>query len=671
MEPTEAPAVDATLPHGSPLELFERRYRILAPLGEGGFGRVELVEDTHHDDALLALKRLHPRMLRTEEAVVRFRTEIQALRALRHPGIPQIHNDGRTNAGETYYTMEYVSGRTLEEELRLCPRWPCARAAALFGALVEILEYAHSQRIVHRDLKPANIISSESSPGATRVVILDFGIAKLLADVESSTAGPDSLTRMGLGTPAYMSPEQRLGARVDFRTDVFALGALMHQVVTGEPHRREDEQRSEACVRRQRSCGVDGRLARLVASALSERPEDRPTTARLRERLSELQEPRTLWRPRRVAVMVALAAFAVSATLGWRLRANDADKVGLSPRSVHSAEDAHERDRRPLESTTTQGTVFTPVENAPHIREMSPPPTRGSSAAIAASSGQFAVAPVRASSPTPTASPVRFEPNALPPSLLIGADSSRDDFGWPSTLVHDATGIVLVRIPAGRHAIGATTYDSDRKPHERTFEYVEATRLSYVGACEVTWDQYELFCEATGRAAPPQPRWKPDSSHPVVNISWDDASAFCAWSGLKLPDEFQWEFAARAGTTTRYPWGDARGPEPGALHENLCDLSAIAYQPTLRGRHFAFDDGHAATAPVGSFRANALGVHDAIGNVSEWCRDQELDGNERVVHVVRGGAWSTPRADSRFSSRSLLPATSKQGYLGFRVAWTP
>jgi formylglycine-generating enzyme required for sulfatase activity/tRNA A-37 threonylcarbamoyl transferase component Bud32 len=226
--PTEelgAPPADAPL--------IDRRYRTLRVLGEGGHGKVLLVEDTLQKGQKLALKLLKTQHLASGDLLARFRNEIVVLRALSHPGIPQIYNDGLTESGEFYFTMAYVEGETLATLIRRDAPLAPDRIVRLTRQILEVLDYAHKQGAVHRDLKPGNIFVIDAGKPTERVKVLDFGIAKLLSHEGVLEHAVTMNTEVAIGTPHYMAPEQVRNQEVDQRTDMYALGIIIYQMCSG------------------------------------------------------------------------------------------------------------------------------------------------------------------------------------------------------------------------------------------------------------------------------------------------------------------------------------------------------------------------------------------------------------------------------------------------------
>ncbi len=256
-------------------ERFADRYRIGELVGRGGMGAVYRVFDEAVGDTV-ALKTLSTPQGCTEAVVERFRREVRLARRVTHPNVARIHDLGE-HRGIHFLTMEYVDGRDLgsvgETEGRLAP----AQAAALLHPVAEALAAAHGAGVVHRDLKPANILLERTG----RVVLTDFGIARGLAGEATAlhTNGP-------IGTPQYMAPEQLAGEPVDGRTDLYALGLVLYELLTGQ-HAFSGPTPIAIAFARLKQPAPDPRasvtlpdeLADLVVRCLARAKDDRPGTA--------------------------------------------------------------------------------------------------------------------------------------------------------------------------------------------------------------------------------------------------------------------------------------------------------------------------------------------------------------------------------------------------------
>lgn len=195
-------------------------YRILEKLGEGGMGAVYKAEDTKLK-RMVALKFLPPELTRSEEWKERFIREAQAAAALDHPNICTTYEVDEVE-GQTFIAMAYIDGYTLQETIELGPL-NVDEAVVIAIQVAEGLQEAHEKGIIHRDIKLSNIMIT----GKGQAKITDFGLAKLM--------GQTSITETGaiMGTVEYMSPEQARGDPVDHRTDIWSLGVVLYEMLTG------------------------------------------------------------------------------------------------------------------------------------------------------------------------------------------------------------------------------------------------------------------------------------------------------------------------------------------------------------------------------------------------------------------------------------------------------
>jgi serine/threonine-protein kinase len=211
-------------------------YRVTKLLGEGGMGVVYQAEHPGIGRKA-AIKMLHPSLATSPEVVARFFNEARAANAVRHPGIVEVFDFGTLPSGASYIIMEFLDGESLASRLKGPRPLSMGEAVELARQTADVLGAAHAKGIVHRDLKPDNIfiVPDLRMPGGEAIKVLDFGIAKL--STEASGSG-SVRTRTGtvMGTPLYMSPEQCLGTReVDSRTDIYALGVILYEMVCGRP----------------------------------------------------------------------------------------------------------------------------------------------------------------------------------------------------------------------------------------------------------------------------------------------------------------------------------------------------------------------------------------------------------------------------------------------------
>ena len=252
-------------------------YVIDAYLAKGGCGSVY---SAHHRIALhpAAVKVLHHMLAMSPRMVERFVREVEVVNLLHHPGIVQIFDIGALEDGRPFYAMELLRGPTLDALLASGQRFSLEEALEIFEPLCSALGAAHAAGVVHRDVKPSNVAVEPGPP--RRIKLLDFGIAKLT----TPEMGPTGLTSAGrlIGTPTIMAPEQILGAEVDARADVYALGVLLYRMLAGRlPFEARDpaelaRQHLEVPAPRPSLRGpVPAVLDAVVLRALEKRPEHR------------------------------------------------------------------------------------------------------------------------------------------------------------------------------------------------------------------------------------------------------------------------------------------------------------------------------------------------------------------------------------------------------------
>ena len=293
---------------------------------------------------------------------------------------------------------------------------------------------------------------------------------------------------------------------------------------------------------------------------------------------------------------------------------------------------------------------------------------------------------------------------ALPGADVRGSDTDPT----AKEVITNSIGMKFVLIPAGEFVMGSPKDEEDRLDDEKQHR-VRITKPFYLGVCEVTLGDFRQFVTDTGYKTDaekdgrggwgrnetedgfdrdPKYNWRnpgftQTDRHPVANVSWNDAAAFCAWLSKKegrtyrLPTEAEWEYACRAGTTTRFYHGDDA--------EGLAKVGNVADASLKRKRWaIASDDGYAFTSPVGGFRPNDFGLYDMHGNVWEWCQDwydEDRFGktplNDLIglttgrIRVLRGGSWCSFAHRVRSAARIHVGTRFRGLGIGFRCAAVP
>ena len=225
--PPATPGIDVTDMTGRTLD---GRYRVVARVGEGGMAYVYLAEDAATGQ-WVAIKVLTPALASDRIAVARLRREAALGQRLAHPNVCQIMRLGETESGFLYVVMPFLDGELLCDRTQALGQLPLPQAVKLVGDIAAGLHAAHELEIIHRDLKPENIMLCRSEDGAERAVVLDFGLAK----ERRVTPELAKLTNSGvvLGTPEFMSPEQLRCKPLDARSDIYSLGLITCEMLTG------------------------------------------------------------------------------------------------------------------------------------------------------------------------------------------------------------------------------------------------------------------------------------------------------------------------------------------------------------------------------------------------------------------------------------------------------
>ena len=279
MEQFDAPATDenTTIP-----QLIGSNLRVEEELGRGGMGTV--YRATHLGlDRVVAVKILNQEVAANANVSQRFAREAKLMAKLRHPRAAMIYDSGTLPDGRLFIVMEYVEGVTLADVLKKTGKMPYRQAVEIAVSICDVLSEAHSLGIIHRDLKPANIMLNGRD-----VYVLDFGIAKLL-NSDSAETLKLSMTGNGalIGTPHYMSPEQCLGEPVEARSDLYSLGALLYETLSGRPP--FDEEVFSAIIIKHAMVEppplndlngeIPAALIQVVNQLLAKKPSDRPANA--------------------------------------------------------------------------------------------------------------------------------------------------------------------------------------------------------------------------------------------------------------------------------------------------------------------------------------------------------------------------------------------------------
>ena len=609
------------------------KYDIVAPLGKGAMGVVYKAFDPMIK-RFVALKTIHLGFTEPpdDDIAQRFHREAQAAGNLNHQNIVGIYEYGE-DAGRAFIAMQYVEGQTLVDLLKGKHRFSLADIQLILSSVLAALDYSHRKGVIHRDVKPGNIMRDNTGT----VKVMDFGIAR----IESS-----ELTQTGtiLGTPGYMSPEQLLGETVDLRSDLYSAGIVLYELLTGE---RAFTGSSFASV-----------IYKVIHS-------DLPPPSRLKPTL-----------PGNLDALVAKAC----------------------------AKKKDDRYQTAGEFAAALNHAFSAITDAPRVAEPSPvqpDPIRTddpSAAVAAAMTGRkwFAAVAILAAA-------AGF---ALAAWFLlpVGREDKQTAAALPGTAFKDCdTCPEMVVIPAGTFIQGTVSAGKDSETNEVPGRLVAIDYALAVSRYEITKAQFARFADETGHEGDgcrtydgswrldekrswQAPGFEQDDTHPVTCVSWNDAHAYLRWLADRTGREYrllsasEWEYAARAGIANSGTV--AAAPTDTCESANVADRSTLATYPGWE--IFDCRDDFVHTAPVGSFQANAFGLHDMIGNVFEWVTDCWNDNYEKAPldgaawengdcgrRVLRGGSWFTPPGYVRAAFRNRFDPDYRSSSFGFRVARLP
>ncbi len=646
--------------------VVDDRYRIVRRLGQGGMAVVFEVVDEQLGGARRALKVLDPKLTgdrgaaADESLVTRFKQEVTlGQEKLFHPNIVRVHAYGRVGQGpETlhYAVLELVTGETLHDWLNGQKAVTAQTRWALLSQLAGMLAFAHEQGVVHRDVKPSNIFveTAVGSGDEVRLRLGDFGIARVLGEATVATPSGDRPR-----TIFHCAPEQMMGGEVGTHTDVYLFGLVAYWLIY-EGARMWDPTHSDnpfpdavgldlADLVRQclRSNGKDrpphgGSLVRLLkaaqrgADAARVKPEPEGAVAGggpAESPGSATEEGSGGRRPKRVISWPRLVGFGAALVLAALV-------LGI------------------LIGRDRSGGGSSQVVEGPKIHQPAPS------------------TPTRTATPGPRAGDLRID---------------------------QPLGMRFRYIPAGRFRMGSPADEEGRYDDEEPQHEVEISEGFWMGESEVTQGQWRRLMGTN-----PSRFSRCGDECPAEQVNWYEALAFanklsrragfevcyrlsgcngepgegmeCTASafvgvgcgGYRLPTEAEWEFAARAGTTTRFYWGDSDGERE---MKRYVWYKKNAYNKTWTEPHAQ----RVGPQPVWQKMANRWQLYDMLGNVHEWVWDLGAPYSEQLQtdpvgqteddrRVLRGGSWFDGGRDCRSACRGSSAPGYRDGHIGLRVA---
>ncbi|RFC44152.1 MAG: hypothetical protein DVB28_001172 [Verrucomicrobia bacterium] len=553
---------------------------------------------------LVAIKTLQPSLSSDAEFVSRFHNEAVAAAGLNHPNLVQVYAAGQSD-GVHWFAMEFVDGESVQSRLKRLGKLDPAEALAICIHVQTALEYGwRKAQLIHRDIKPDNIFLSNDG----EVKLGDLGLAKSSDQQQGLT-----MTGASMGTPLYISPEQTEGKRdIDWRTDIYSLGATLFHLLAGSPPYTGES-----------SISV---MMKHVGAPV---PDIREIDPSLPPSLS--------------SVLVKMMQKAPAERYG------SYEELGEALRQAHAALS----DPNPLLLPPEVGEASGPASPKKLPSWLLP-----AVAVPLVALGAFALLKPKAPGPDSKTTPKAVETS--PASTGKAASEAKPE---------PATGSEK---PAPKEAdqTAKLTPPPPAEPSPELLRKLEAKLLPVPGVdvlmskTELTVGEWKAYLKAAKLPDWTAPKEFPQTDeHPIVEISSEQAIAFCRWlsstsgSLWRLPSNSEWDAVA----PSPYPWGGLFPPLPNdgnySLHANgLYDGAQVGA------------DGIFGTAPVGSFKPNALGFYDLGGNVAEWVSD----GNSNLdTSSLRGGGWMDPGENDKLTLSSKFRRTTKgvagSTNRGFRV----
>jgi len=625
------------------------KYKIVEEIGRGGFAAVYKAIDTTLNRTV-ALKVLAEPPPGDPTFLERFWREARTAANLKHPNIVAIYEVAEIE-GRHCLAMEFLPGRTLAQLLREKGTLPLRQVVEIIRQLASALDYAHARGFVHRDIKPSNIVVDDQG----HVTLTDFGTVKPAEGTKITAPW------MSIGTPEYMSPEQVSGLTIKPTSDIYSLGIICYEMLSGQvpftgvtPHVLHAHVYDPPPPLTELVPQIPEAVAEVIHCALAKKPARRFASAgEMARALSAAVEAAG-----ELLLEAAVQEEQNRATipLSGEPTPHPITPTGF-PQRVVDLKAREEAIRRAVVAERERKTPI-PTEKPtplPGARRGFPRwmTAVGSILLVAGLLGVVGLvyrARMMPAKPIPAILPTQ-EPVAKA-TIMWAKDSS-----------------VMVYVPAGDFYMGSSDSDASADDDEKPMHPVYLDEF-WIDQFEVTNTAFARFVEATGyqTGAEKEGRsrnWRNAAEgkddHPVVDVSWNDAVAYCEWVGKRLPTEAEWEKAARGTDGKIWPWGNDWDEDKANSKEA--------------------GPGH--TTAVGSYPdgASPYGGMDMAGNAWEWVADwyqgdyyqtsprsNPQGPNQGAYRVVRGGSWALPQGLARCASRfGFIPWVGRDD-LSFRCA---
>jgi serine/threonine protein kinase len=620
------------------------QYSIEKFLGRGGMSEVYLAWDQQRS-VFIALKILRQDLAEDLVFLRHFQQEADMLAKLQHPNIVRFYGIEKDDR-HVFILMDYIEGTTLQRALKNQEGKPFNQIYInkVMGSICSALHYAHQLKLVHCDIKPANIMINNHGG----VLLTDFGIARM--------TGIETKSKAGFGTPAYMAPELVKGGEPTPQSDIYSLGIVLYEMVTGgkRPFSGSNTKSTGTLSERVRweqvhlsppspktyYPTISTKMESVVMNCLAKNPKERFKTS-----------------------LDLLNSLELSVYQDEKEIVGNNQKKTLIEIENTTISDSIQKTRKPTPKRILLGGGLLVVLVSVLLFALFQNAQRNNLSTINASP----MLPVVNENITSTANAIQGNPTEpASPAITDQIQNNvtkmevQSSFINPGrTEINPIDNAVTVYVPEGEFLMGSDDMDAaaDQKPAHEV--YLDAFWLYQT---EVTNQEYRMCIEA-GSCSGSLDRFIEDT-YPAVFINWDQAKNYCEWAGGRLPTEAEWEKAARGTDMRKYPWGD-QSPN--------CDLAN--FQGCL-----------SAASEVGRYTAGAspFGALDLAGNVWEWVSDWVDENyyskspmrnppgpNDGTFKIVRGGSWTFEDEGLVTSSRYWIYPDLSSSDIGFRCVIEP
>ncbi|MHC1777588.1 MAG: SUMF1/EgtB/PvdO family nonheme iron enzyme [Lentimicrobium sp.] len=685
-------------------------YILFQKIGEGGMAEVWIGENEIGKKA--AVKILRKDLSLNDDIVARFKNEAKVMVALNHPNIRQVY-DYALIENRPCIIMEYLEGSDLSERLKKGERFSGDKLRDWWNQIVEALHYTHSKGVVHRDIKPSNIFLTVDG----KIKLLDFGIAKIKGSITATQTGARMGTLLYM-SPEQVKDSKN----IDYRTDIYSLAVTFYHLLAGvapydstkssdweiqtkivmeplhleklpeewklllEPYLNKDFQlRPEmktfsTNTHQQRSSEphVDETTIKRPAQPAAAAPSP-PSTSR------KPGSKKALYWILGAVVLVILVVLLKGIVNDGASEENpvadsilDKDSIAAEQKRKQAQADslaqvdnpalnqqkevsvADERAWNVAKSANTKASYEKYLRDYPKGKYVTDARKKIKEEENRLHEASQQSDQIAWNTATATNSKSAYEKylREFPQGRYV-ADARKKIVDIDAAMVENRQrkpDIEWVSVPGGTFMMGSpkreASRDDDETQHQVTLSAFKMSKY------EITFEQYDAFCEATGRKKPGD-KVDDRGNRPVIDVNWHDAKAFADWMGCRLPTEAEWEFAARGGNKSQ-----------GYKYSGGNNMEQLGW----------FNDNSFVTQPVGRKKPNELGLYDMSGNVQEWCMDwydkayyagspaiNPKGPTSGTYRVVRGGSIIHSATYCRVASRDINDPSQRFNFAGFRV----